>query len=55
MVTAKENMDTVTYFGLSTDSKPTTGVANGACFIEMNTGKIFFYDAANEQWREWGA
>ena len=44
-----------TYAGLSTDSKPTEGVANGDCFLEMNTGKIYFYDAANEQWREWGA
>ena len=41
--------------GLSTDSKPIDGVGNGDCFLEMNTGKIYFFDAANEQWREWGA
>ena len=44
-----------TYAGLSTDSKPTEGVNNGDCFLAMDTGKIYFYDAANEQWREWGA
>ena len=46
-----------TYFGLSTDSKPTVGVGNGSCFIEMNTGKIFFYDASvgGSGWLEWGA
>ena len=43
------------FAGLSTDSKPTEGVPNGATFVEMNTGKLYFYDAANEQWREWGA
>ena len=44
-----------TYFGLSTDSKPTDGVSNGSCFLEMNTGKIYFYDADGAQWLEWGA
>lgn len=37
--------------GLSTDSKP-TGVGNGWMFIEMDSGKIYFYDAAGAQWRE---
>ena len=45
-----------TYFGLSGDTKPTgADVANGSVFLEMNTGKIYFYDAANAQWLEWGA
>ena len=43
------------YAGLSTDSKPTENVPNGAAFIEMDTGKLYFYDADNQQWREWGA
>ena len=42
--------------GLSTDDKPTTlnnkPLANGTTFIEINTGKIYLYDAENEQWRE---
>lgn len=43
-----------TLFGLSTDSKP-TNVGNGSTFIEMNTGKIYFFDAAGSTWRAWGA
>lgn len=42
-------------FGLSTDTKPTEGVGNGSAFLEMDTGKIYFYDAENTTWREWGA
>lgn len=42
--------------GLSTDTKPTEvnerEVGNGSTFIEIDTGKIFFYDAENEQWKE---
>ena len=38
--------------GLSTDDKPTgVYVGNGSMFIEMDTGKVYFYDAANTQWR----
>ena len=44
-----------TYAGLSLDSKPTEGVSNGSVFIEMNTGKIYFYDAENAEWLEWGS
>ena len=39
--------------GLSTDTpKPTTGVANGSMFVEMDTGKIYLFDADGETWRE---
>ena len=48
MITRQET----TLFGLSTDEKPTTE-NNGTCFIEMDTSAIYFYDATNEQWREW--
>lgn len=44
-----------TLFGLSTDNKPTANIANGSAFIEMDTSKIFFFDAAGTQWLEWGA
>ena len=46
----------MTYIGLSTDSKP-TDVSNGACFMEMDTGKLYFYDASEggDGWIEWGA
>ena len=42
--------------GLSTDEKPTEingkKVDNGSIFIEMDSGKIYFYDLENEQWKE---
>ena len=45
--------------GLSTDAKPTvydedidSYIDNGSTFIEIDTGKIFFYDLENEQWKE---
>lgn len=41
------------YSGLSTDAKP-TGVGNGSTFIEMDTSKVYFYDADGEEWKEWG-
>ena len=46
----------VTMMGLSTDSKPTdASIGNGSAFLEMNTSKLYFYDAASESWKEWGA
>lgn len=39
--------------GLSTDTKPTgVSVGNGWSFIEMDTGKVFFYNAEDEEWLE---
>lgn len=36
---------------LSTDEKPTGGdLFNGSKLIEMDTGKVCYYDAAGEQW-----
>ncbi len=52
MVTATS---TEKYFGLSTDQKPTENVSNGDCFIEMDRGKIWFFDKENSAWIEWGA
>ncbi len=55
------------FCGLSTDTKPTSqadmrtlGIGypvlrNGSTFIEIDTGKLYFFDAANATWREWGA
>lgn len=40
------------YVGLSTDQKPTEGVPNGATFFEMNTGKVYFFNAAGSTWVE---
>ena len=42
--------------GLSTDTKPVEKdgkkIDNGSMYIEMDTGKVYFYDLENEQWRE---
>ena len=38
---------------LSSDSKPTTGIANGSACIEMDTSKLYFFDEKNKTWREY--
>ena len=44
------------FWGLSTDSNSMpTNVANGSVFIEMDTSKVYFFDAENGDWLEWGA
>ena len=37
---------------LSSDLKPTAGVLNGSCLVEMDTGKVYFFDEAGARWRE---
>ena len=39
-------------FGTSSDSKPTTGYANGSTFVEVNTGKLFLFNEATGAWVE---
>ena len=55
MITKYTVSESTTMFGLHTDTKPTTGVVNGSAFIEMDTSKIYFFDAVGNQWLEWGA
>lgn len=43
------------YYGLSTDSKPTTDVPNGSAFVEMNAGKLYFFNASASTWVEFKA
>lgn len=47
---------TVELRGLSTDTKPIEingkTIDNGSTFIEIDTGKIYFYDLENEEWKE---
>lgn len=38
---------------LSSDTKPTTGVANGSTCIEMDTSKLYFFDESAKTWRAW--
>lgn len=35
---------------LSTDTKPTEGIANGSLCLEMDTGKIYAFNKAGEEW-----
>jgi hypothetical protein len=37
---------------LSTDTKP-LDVPNGSFCVEMDTGKLYFYDGENAEWKEW--
>ena len=41
--------------GLSTDSKPTTGIATGSLFLEANTGDIYaFEEGDSPAWNKIG-
>ena len=53
MVSNEREQQQTTFFGLSTDTKPVA--ENGSCYIEMDSSKIYFYDAEGAQWTEWEA
>lgn len=38
------------YVGLTTDTKPVTGVENGTVILEIDSGDVFFFDQENAQW-----
>lgn len=38
---------------VSSDQKP-TDVANGSTLLEMDTSKVYMFDADSSTWREWG-
>ena len=46
------NIVQVKLAGLSTDSKPTAGIATGSSFLEVNTGQIFLFDEVGGTWTE---
>lgn len=48
------NGNVINYAGLSTDTKPTTDLATGSFFLEVNTSKAFFFDEASGNWIEAG-
>jgi hypothetical protein len=39
-------------YGKSTDTKPVNSVNNSDIFYEMDTKKVFLFDAQNKQWLE---
>lgn len=55
-VNTKNNDREIELRGLSTDTKPTEvdgkDVPNGTVFVEIDTGKIYFYDLENQLWKE---
>ena len=52
MVTAR-GRDVKDYAGLHDDDKP-ANAANGALFLEIDTGDIYAYDADGEAWNKLG-
>lgn len=42
----------VEFAGLSTDTKPTGKFMTGSIFVEVDTGKVFFYNEAGSAWVE---
>ena len=48
------NQMTAELYGLSTDTKPVYNVPNGSVFLEIDTGKVFIFNGANNQWTEFG-
>lgn len=48
------NMYYIEAAGLSTDNKPTGNLITGSVFIEVDTGKAYFYDEESSTWIEAG-
>lgn len=38
--------------GLSTETKPTTGIVTGSMFFEVDTGDIYAFDEVNAVWHK---
>lgn len=38
------------FAGLSTDAKPTEGLATGSVFLEVDTTDVYFYDEDSDSW-----
>lgn len=52
LIISKNNYrPTIEYRGLSTDPKPTDAI-NGASYIEIDTGKVYLFDATGAEWYE---
>ena len=42
------------YMGLSTEIKPTEDLATGSFFIELDTGKVYYFNEASTTWAIFG-
>ena len=49
-----DNGNVTNYAGLSTDTKPTEGLATGSFFMEVDTSKAYFFDEESGDWIEAG-
>jgi hypothetical protein len=50
----KTGLKYVELSGLSTDSKPTEGLATGSVFLEVDTGDAYLYDEEGATWNKVG-
>jgi hypothetical protein len=41
-----------TYFGTSSETKPTADLADGSVFVEVDTGKAYLYNETASAWVE---
>lgn len=41
-----ENGNRMDYMGLSTDTKPTEGIAVNSLFLELDTGDMYYFDGS---------
>lgn len=39
---------------LSSDTKPTAGIANGSLCLEMDTNKVYYFNEEENAWAELG-
>ena len=51
MITVK-GRDDKEYRCTSSDEKPTTGVANGAALLEIDTGDVYLFDKEAGTWHK---
>jgi hypothetical protein len=40
--------------GLSTDDKPTEGLATGSVFMEVDSGDVYLFDEESSEWNKVG-
>ena len=45
-----ENNNYIEAAGLSTDTKPTSGIVTGSLFLEVDTGDVYAFDEAGAEW-----
>ena len=55
MISVAKTYDTMSFKGLSTDTKPTEdygneAIKNGSTFYEIDTGDLYMYDEENHTW-----